>query len=849
MSPAAPLRYRFARFELQPDERRLLADGQAAQIGPRAFDLLLALVERDGRLVTKEQLLARVWGKVVVEENALQAHVSALRKVLGPEAIATVSGQGYRFVLEVTPVADAPPVGAAPPQCNLPLALTSFIGREREIGKVRQLLGEARLLTLTGAGGCGKTRLALEVARAELNGYPGGVWLVELAPLAEPTLVAQAVAKAMGIDPQPGQDIVETLLAGIGTRRLLVVLDNAEHLVEASARLSDTLLRRCAGLSILATSRERLAVEGELTWRVPPLSVPAGIVGEDLLAFEASRLFIERAQLQHPDFAVLAEDRPALVSICRRLDGMALAIELAAPRVRMMSLQALSAQLDQRFRLLVGGSRPALPRQRTLRSLIDWSHDLLNPAEQALLRRVSVFAGGCTLKAAEQVCSGNGIEPDEVAELLTALVDKSLMTVETSASEPRFGMLETVRHYGLERLRAADEEASVRERLVEYLITLAAGLDAPTDAVILPTLSRLDAELANLRAALAWGADSPERAAQGLRLAGLLNWFWLSRELHAEGRDWLTRLLQAAGESGSRELRARALHGIGVRQISENEHVRARESLRQAEALWRELGDRKNLGHTLSGLSDAEYFVGNLQAFRDQAEETLAIGRETGDLRLVASALQRIGRLAFRRGDLAEAEAVLNDALTAARVVGPSSAFNVLQLLSTVQLGQHQFDGARAALLEGLACARELRHRNYVAGALINYARFLLEAQDPAAARANLREAQQWLRYGEQWQSSLWLDTWGLWLAAVGRVIDAARLWGCASAARARMSAQAVMRMQQRQEEVRRSYADLAAFERAWADGATWSLEDGLSWARQVDVARATELADRPSSG
>jgi len=331
-------RYRFGRFELQPDERRLLADGVHVHLGSHAFDLLVGLVEDAGHLVTKQALLARVWRGVIVEENTLQAHISALRKMVGPDAIVTVSGQGYRFALPVVSTTQAVP-GSDPAQNKLPQSLTSFIGREREIAEIRQCLGSTRLLTLTGAGGCGKTRLALQVASTLQGEYPDGVRFVELAPLGDPALVAQAVAKALSVSTLPGRDIVETIAEWLAPQRMLLVLDNVEHVLDACASLVDALLRRSVQPVILVTSRERLGVDGELTYRVPSLSVPHGDVAEDLQAFEAVRLFIDRARLRRQDIAAIA-------SICRRLDGIALAIELAAPQVRMMSLEELNARLD-----------------------------------------------------------------------------------------------------------------------------------------------------------------------------------------------------------------------------------------------------------------------------------------------------------------------------------------------------------------------------------------------------------------------------------------------------------------------------------------------------------------------
>src|SRR5713226_5481995 len=371
---------------------------------------------------------------------------------------------------------------------------------------VKQLLSSTALLTLTGSGGCGKTRLALQVAADLLEEYADGVWLVELAPLADPALVPQTVASALGVRDAPGRPLTATLTDYLRSKSLLLVLDNCEHLLEAGAQLADALLRSCPRLRLLASSREGLGIGGEQTYRVPSLSLPDARhlpPLERLRDFEAVQLFADRARLSQATFAVTQANALSVAQVCQRLDGIPLAIELAAARVKALSVEKLNERLDDMFRLLTGGSRTALPRQQTLRALIDWSYDLLSPSEGALLRRLSVFAGGWTLEAAEAVCAGEGVEEWEVLDLLTSLVEKSLVLYEERGGEGRYRLLETVRQYARDRLLEAGEAEAVRGRHLGFVLRLAEEaepkLSGPEQVV---WLDRLEAEHDNLRAAL-----------------------------------------------------------------------------------------------------------------------------------------------------------------------------------------------------------------------------------------------------------------------------------------------------------------------------------------------------------
>jgi predicted ATPase len=345
---------------------------------------------------------------------------------------------------------------------NLPYQLTSFIGREQEIAQLESLVTSNRLVTLTGAGGAGKTRLAIEVASRLTDAFADGVWLVELAALSDPGLVPQAVAQALEVNEQPARPVIETLSDHLASKKLLLVLDNVEHLLEACVHLVDEIVRRSPDITVLVTSRERLRMTGELTYRVPTLTVPETsetLTPETASRYEGVRLFVERAKLVRPEFDLTAENASSVASICARLDGMPLAIELAAPRLRSLSVDELSEHLDQRFAVLTDGSRAALPRHRTLRSTIDWSYALLTERERAMLQRVAVLTGGWTLASAEEACAGDGVDASDVIEQLTSLVDKSLIVTDEHAGSTRYRMLETVGQYALDRLCESGDEA------------------------------------------------------------------------------------------------------------------------------------------------------------------------------------------------------------------------------------------------------------------------------------------------------------------------------------------------------------------------------------------------------
>jgi predicted ATPase len=459
--------------------------------------------------------------------------------------------------------------GSKPPPeyNNLPLQLTSFIGREREIAGLEKLLvGEARLVTLTGSGGSGKTRLALSVA-AELAGdYEDGVWWVELASLSDPDLVPQAVASALGMNEAPGRSLIEALVEYLEGREVLLLLDNCEHLVEACAALCDVLLHACPKLRILATSREALGVAGERNWPVPSLSFPDPHSLpriEELGRIESVRLFVERVRSRRSEFALDSRNAPSVAEVCRALDGIPLAIELAAARIGTLSVAQISERLEHSLGLLTGRDRTSPERQRTLRGALDWSYELLEEEERELFGRLSVFAGGFTLEAAEAVCAGEGIEHDEVLDLLGHVIDKSLVVAEPAEEGAlRYRMLEPVRQYGWEKLQESGKAERTRKWHAEYYLALAEEAEPELSGVNEGVwLERLEAEHGNLRAALGWSLEDGD-AGLGLRLAGVLGGFWYKHGHLSEGRMWLDREL-AEGSAAPAIERATALDQAG----------------------------------------------------------------------------------------------------------------------------------------------------------------------------------------------------------------------------------------------------------------------------------------------
>ncbi|MBL0143515.1 MAG: tetratricopeptide repeat protein [Betaproteobacteria bacterium] len=703
-----PQSYRFGPIDVRPAERRVLVGGRAAALGARAFDVLLGLIERRDRVVSKDELLELAWPGVIVEENNLQVQVSTLRKIFGPDAIATVSGRGYRFTLEPDASGSEPPAWPPSRHHNLPAALNSFIGRESEIREVRELLAAGPLVTLTGFGGTGKTRMSLEVAAGLADRFSDGAWFVELAPLSDPQLVPQAVAAVLGVKEVAGRPVLEALVTHARDRQFLLILDNCEHVVQACAQLARALLESNPRLKMLATSREALHLTGETTFPLPPLAVTglhkesaAGEVAKN----DAARLFVDRAAAAQPSFRLTDRNAGEVAQICRHLDGIPLAIELAAARVRALSVDTIASRLDHRLRLLAGGDKTALPRQQTLRALIDWSHDLLDDAERTLLRRLAVFAGSWMVEAAEAVTVGGAIDEPAVLDLMTSLVEKSLVSLEADGS--RYRLLETVREYAWEHLEESGESAAVQARHLAWFLALAekarVEIAGPDQAA---WLARLDLDRENILAAHAWCDRAEGGSDSGLRLVRALRPYWINRGLPGLAYRLVVEALTRRGAEERTLVRCRALFDAGQLDSWMGRYAQAQGYLQESLAIARETGDPGRVEAALQSLGLAALGQGDVKAARGHFEEALALARQLGNKRNLAAALIALAQLDRVEGRLDSAEQLYGQAVSLARELGDRETIAIgLLNLAMVAVGRGQPDRAGAMLVEAIDIA------------------------------------------------------------------------------------------------------------------------------------------------
>jgi predicted ATPase/DNA-binding CsgD family transcriptional regulator len=706
--------------------------------------------------------------------------------------------------------AEAEPAPRSPerPPHNLPSELSSFVGREEELTEVKRLLENNRLLTLTGSGGCGKTRLASAAASEVVERFEDGVWMVELASLAESSLVPQAVAFTLGVRERPGSSLTEALSAYLRTRKLLLLLDNCEHLIDACAELAGALLHSCPGLRVLATSREVLGITGEIAWPVPSLSLPdlrrlPEI--ESLPRYESARLFVERTAAVKPNFKLTEQNAPAVAQVCYRLDGIPLAIELAAARTKVLSMEEISARLGDSFRLLAAGSRTAMPRQRTLHATMDWSHELLSQKERVLFRRLSVFAGGFTLEAAESICAGEELQRDEVLELLSQLVDKSLVVAQERDGAARYRLLETIRQYGRERLEEAGEAAHVREQHAGYYLAVAEEAEPELKGEQqVAWLERLEREHDNLRMAMAWllGRGESEEAA---RLGWSLWLFWGIRTHLAEGRQSMEQALSVRSSVAmSASARAKALFVAGMMSNYQGDHLSAEPLVQESLRLFKELGDKVGKAYALSN-------AGYVALGRERYQQAIAVIEEAADLFLEEGekwgAAIELGFLAVawrNQGDHERAKRLAERGLAISREIGERQATtSALYTLAILAKTEGEDERARNLLEEGLKLSAELGNEADVAHCLEGLASIV---------------------------------------AAEGSIVRAARLWGAEETLLEKLEDAVYTYVPDRslhrsQVAAVRPLIDEAAWEAAWAEGRAMSPEQVVEYTLEQEPA------------
>ncbi len=819
----------------------------------------LSQVGHGGQVLLSESAAALVKNELPPGVSLLDLGTHRLKDLQGTEHISQLVIPG--LVSEFPPLTSLNVIAN-----NLPVQLTDFIGRENEIQELRRRLcplrdngaaGSARLLTLTGTGGTGKTRLALQVAAELVDQFPDGVWLVELAPLADPALIPQSIAAALGVREQPGRLLLDSIVDSVRAKHMLLILDNCEHLIDPAARIANTLLRTAPSLQVLATSREALGIDGETSYRVPSLSLPdaRARTAEEVTPCESVRLFLARATAVQRHFQLTAQNAAAVAQIARRLDGIPLAIELAAARCKIFSAEQIAARLDDHFRLLTGGSRTALPRQQTLRALIDWSYDLLSSEERILLRRLSVFVGGVTYEAIEAV-AGQDLE---VLDLLEHLVDKSLVLVEEAESGTRYRLLEMIRQYGRDKLHESGEAATLRQRHLDFFADLVTrDLRAyPFNPLELARYRMIRADADNVRAAMAWGLEI--QSGRVLEMAAAVYSYFQRQGLLSEGIEWLEQALaQSESPSGAQafsvptqgHVRARALFALGSLQFAQGKSTPARAAFRSSADLFRALDDMPGLGVSLGMLALVERFLGDSVEALTHIGEAERILRGMEDRFPLSMVFSLRARLAIDLlHDPSAGRRYMEQAIAIAREYHNRWLLGMpLLALGMTAFYEGDFDLARRSLTESMETFRAEEDTYFCNMSRSQLAEIARLHGDRGEARRLYREViPLWQQMGHLGGLARTFECIAFTERAeavqagdserAGHLTHAAQLLGAAGTLRA--SSGAVMLPEERTEYERevtelREQMDSTALAQAWSAGGALALEQAIALARSA---------------
>jgi predicted ATPase/class 3 adenylate cyclase len=730
---------------------------------------------------------------------------------------------------------------------NLPFQATSFIGRERELADVKKLLGAARLVTLVGMGGLGKTRLSLQTAAEEIHRFADGVWFVDLAPIKDPALIVSETAKVLGVREEPDRPMLQTLCAHLKNQRALLILDNCEHLIQASAQMAGAILKTAPHVRILASSREPLRTPGEQCYPVLPLPLPARGDGiEALSRSTAVRLFVERAQLQKPGFALTEREAPVVAELVARLEGIPLALELAAARVRALSVADINARLKDRYKLLTGGSRVLQERQQTLRALVDWSYELLEPREQMLLGRLAAFVGGFDLEAAESVCAGESLASEDVLDLLGSLVEKSLVSLEERDDGARYLMLDTIREYAREKLAQGDDAAAVAARHCAHYFALAkAANKALTGPQQADSLWKLEVELDNIRSAIALSLAGEVDPFIAVKFAVAMQGFWLLRGYSTEGRKIVQSALALPAIQASPVAQGWALYVGAALAEGQSDHREAREMLETCLELRREQGNPVDIAATLSTLSMARLQAGDAAQAAVGEGEALQIFRRLGDRVGEAIGLLHLGQICLHEGDDLTARSHLEQCLAIARDIRHQEVEGECELM----LGESAFetgDQAQACLRfkRSLTVCREAGDKRGEANAVRWLARVDLQSGDLPAARLRLSEGLRAFHAFEMREELLCcLEDHAELAHAEGKVETALGLAGAVAKSRERLgltrSPRGELRWQALLDRLQRA-GDDASLEAARDAGRRWQIDEAIRHALSPEAERAT---------